>query len=138
MFTLNVMCSFLAGYYNRNDWVRKFLDERAEFFPEKEEVYVVLNETAEYISEMQLAENSIWWNKANFFTLFVELSRLPILANQPAGQAGEKLKEFERNVDPRFALAAREAVNGRHQRELRADYLRRALGWADGVDQPKV
>jgi beta-galactosidase/beta-glucuronidase len=34
MFTLNVMCTYLEGYYERNDRVRKMLDEKASEFPE--------------------------------------------------------------------------------------------------------
>jgi hypothetical protein len=43
MFTLNVMCTYLAGYYNRNDRVRKFLDDKNSEFSEKEEVIGACN-----------------------------------------------------------------------------------------------
>lgn len=127
MFTLNVMSTYLAGYYNRNDRVRKFLDDRAEEFPEKGEVLKVLNATADYIEAMNLPDNSPWWNKANFFTLVVELARVPALREEPAEAAADKLTNFAANFPEDYTLAAREAVNGKAQRELRADNVRQLL-----------
>lgn len=128
MFSLNVIGSYLSGYYNRNNNVRKFLDDNAESFAEKEQVLKVLNETATYIGSMNLAENSAWWNKANFFTLVVELARHPALRDQPAENAGSKLANFASSFPDDYALAAREAVNGKAQRELRGAKVREVLG----------
>ncbi len=127
MFALNVIGSYLAGYYNRNDRIRKFLDERADVFPEKEVVLDVLNSTANYINAMNLPDGSMWLNKANFFTLVVELSRIPALREQNADTAGQKLIDFAANVPPEYSLAAREAVNGKAQRELRGGMVRALL-----------
>ena len=49
MFTLNVMCTYLVGYYERNDRVRRMLDDFAAVFDERQEVLDVLNETAVFI-----------------------------------------------------------------------------------------
>lgn len=79
MFTLNVMCTYLLGYYERNDRVRKMLDDRAAAFEERQEVIDVLNATASFIVDMELPIGSPWWNKANFFTIVCELARHPDL-----------------------------------------------------------
>ena len=127
MFTLNLMCTYLTGYYERNDRVRKYLDERASQFPEREDVLSALNDTASYISAMGLPNNSMWWNKANFFTVMSELSRVPDLRTQPAEQAADKLAAFADAVPGNYALAAREAVGRKPQRELRGEAVRQAL-----------
>lgn len=127
MFALNVLCTFLTGYYNRNDRVRKFLDEKAEVFAEKNEVFDALNDTANFINSMNLPKGSMWWNKANFFTLVVELARVPELRDQSPEQASEKLLAFQQTVSQDYSLAAREAVNNKAQRELRGDMVRTAL-----------
>lgn len=128
MFALNVMGTYLAGYYNRNDRVRKFLDDSAEFFAEKEEVIEVMNDTASFIAAMNLPEDSVWWNKANFFTLVVELARHAELRVQNAADAAAKITTLSANFPTDYALAAREAVNGKAQRELRGAKVRQALG----------
>ncbi|RVQ66947.1 DUF262 domain-containing protein [Croceicoccus ponticola] len=127
MFSLNVICTYLAGYYNRNDRVRKFLDEKSEVFPEKKELFSVLNATADFIVQMNLNKSSMWWNKANFFTLVVELARLPKLREQAPVDAGIKLQVMEQNLSSEYSLAAREAVNNRAQRDLRGEMVRSAL-----------
>lgn len=127
MFTLNVMCTFLTGYYNRNDRVRKFLDEYADEFTEKQLVLDSLNKTALYITNMNLDGSSVWWNKANFFSLVVELARLPDLRTQPAAEAAAKLTAFGLVLPGTYTLAAREAVNGKAQRELRGRMIRDVL-----------
>jgi hypothetical protein len=127
MFTLNIMCTYLTGYYNRNDRVRKFLDEKAISFAEKDEVIDALNDTARYISDFNLADGSMWWSKANFFTLASELSRLPELKRRSPHTAAEKLLSFAEQVPAEYGLAAREGVGRKAQRDLRAKYVRQIL-----------
>jgi len=125
MFTLNIMCTLLAGYYNRNDRVRKFLEEKAEEFLEKDEVLTTLNETASFIRDMALPERAMWWNKANFFTLVCELSTQPV--GLSPSQARNRLLDFQENIPQEYALAAREAVGRKGYRELRGMYVRGML-----------
>lgn len=127
MFTLNIMCTLMAGYYQRNDRVRKFLEERATSFPEREEIISVVNDTAAFIVGMKLPANAVWWNKANFFTLFSELSRHPELRRQSPRVAGRKLMQFAQAIPANYALAAREAVGRKPQRELRGNIVRMLL-----------
>lgn len=125
MFTLNLMCTFMAGYYQRNDRVRKFLEERVSSFPERDEVIGAINAAASYA--MVLPAESMWWNKANFFTLVSELSRLPNLMQQSPEEAKSKLLDFATSVPSDYALAAREAVGRKAQRELRGQAIRTLL-----------
>ena len=77
MFTLNVMCTYLAGYYNRNDKVRTFLEDKNSEFRDKNEVINRLNYAAEFVDRMNIPQGSMWWNKANFFSLVCEIARFP-------------------------------------------------------------
>ncbi|QQV78953.1 DUF262 domain-containing protein [Sphingomonas aliaeris] len=132
MFTLNVMCTFLLGYYERNDRVRKMLDERSTSFPERDEVLSTLDETAQFIFSMMLPPASPWWNKANFFTVISELARQPSLRQKDPVQSGYALMDFATNFPDDYILAAREAVSRKPQRELRGRMVRSIL---DGVSE---
>jgi hypothetical protein len=127
MFTLNIMCTYLTGYYQQNNKVRKFLEDRAIAFPERDEVISVVNDTAVYIDAMNFPPEAMWWNKSNFFTLVSELSRQPDLRNIAPEVASEKLLRFQEAVPDNYALAAREAVSRRGQREYRGKVVREIL-----------
>jgi hypothetical protein len=114
MFTLNIMCTYMTGYFQRNNRVRKYLEERASIFPERDEVIGAIN-------------TAMWWNKANFFTLVSELSRLPETMRQSSQDAKHKLLNFADNVPADYALAAREAVGQKAERELRGKVVRTLL-----------
>lgn len=123
MFTLNVMCTYLNGYYERNNLVRTYLDSKAERFAEKQIVIQRVNEAASYIERLHLPVGSMWWNKANFFTLIVELARQPELMQKPAPAVSQALIDFSGDVPDQYALDAREAVSRKPQRERRANTL---------------
>jgi hypothetical protein len=127
MFTLNIMCTYMTGYFQRNNRVRKYLDERASSFPERDEVIGAINTAGEYINSMALPDGSMWWNKANFFTLVSELSRLPKTMKQSPQDAKVKLLNFADGVPTDYALAAREAVGQKAEREFRGKVVRNLL-----------
>jgi hypothetical protein len=86
-----------------------------------------INSTAEYISKLNFAENSMWWKKANFFTLVAELARHPELRLEDVTEVAGKLLTFAQNVPGEYSLAAREALGRRAQRELRGKAIRDTL-----------
>lgn len=132
MFTLNLMCTYMTGYFKRNDRVRKYLEERASSFPERDEVISAINAASKYIASLDLPNGSIWWNKANFFTLVSEFSRLPVMMNQPAQETRERLTAFAGSMPADYALAAREAVGQKAERELRGKAIRSLLLSSNG------
>ena len=100
MFTLNVMCTYLTGYYNRNDRVRKLLEDKNSEFKEKNEVISALNLTAEFVHDLKIPEESMWWNKANFFSLICEIARCDSTARAaycvvPGAPISSGLSDFE-------------------------------------------
>lgn len=124
MFSLNLMCTYLAGYYERNNLVRRYLDEKAEQFNEKQEVLERLDMASHFVSQLALPDNSMWWNKANFFTLIVELARNPALVEKPVDSVGIALAQFSEQVPEQYSLDAREAVSRKPQRERRGQVVR--------------
>lgn len=127
MFSLNILCTNISGYYHRNDRVRKYLEQYANSFPEREESIDTLNNTALFIDQMGLPDNAIWWNKANFFTLVVEISKRPEIVRLDPKHIGEKLMVYSSDLPQDYGLAAREAVNGKAQREFRGGVIQKIL-----------
>jgi hypothetical protein len=132
MFTLNLMCTYMTGYFQRNNRVRKYLEERATSFPERDEVIGAINTAGAYINLMNLPDGSMWWNKANFFTLVSELSRSPETMGQSPQDAKGKLTSFADGVPTDYALAAREAVGQKAEREFRGKVVRNLLLASNG------
>lgn len=124
MFTLNIMCSIIYGYYQRNDRVRQCLDEWSDNFDLKYEVIESINDSGSFVARMRLKNDSIWWNKANLFTLIVELARNVEYRHLSVKSVAEALNKFHEQLPREYALAAREAVNGKAQRELRGRMVR--------------
>lgn len=122
MFALNLMCTVMGGYFNRNTKVKEYLERYNNVFPEAEEIIKSLNRVADFISEMDLPSTSMWWNKANFFTLTVELEALEKLP--AADKLSSSLLKFEKSLPEDYALAAREAVNNKSQRAARGEFVR--------------
>ncbi|OAP47017.1 hypothetical protein ATB98_14125 [Sinorhizobium saheli] len=128
MFVLNVMATILGGYYGRNSKVKEFLETYSESFEEADEVLEKMNRVARIIEEFNLPQRSIWWNKANFFSMVCELAFLDNrLANLDTADTREKLLAFEADPPREFQIAAREAVNNRPERVLRGDAFRDLL-----------
>lgn len=128
MFTLNIMCTYLSGYFNRNDKVRKYLEEKNSDFPEKEDVIDKLNNASKFISSLELPQGAMWWNKANFFSLVCEILRDERIALLGVHHVRDCLDTFGKNVPQDYALAAREAIGRKRERELRAAALKKLFG----------
>lgn len=127
MFCLNVATTLLEGYYNRNEKVERHLDESNDSFQERGALLERLNLAAEFIGSLRLDESSMWFKKANFFSLVCEIARSGV-RSLDRSRAAASLSSFERAVPADFVLAARESVNGKAQRELRARHVRALLG----------
>ena len=70
----------------------------------------------------------MWWSKANFFTLVSEAVRDEQLIGLGVYLVRERLETFSKSVPEDYALAAREAVGRKRERELRAAAVRTILG----------
>lgn len=132
MFVLNLQATVIGGYFNRNVRVKEYLERFNEEFDLADDLIADFNRIADFISEMNIPEESMWWNKANFFTMFVEFSRYGTMNRAPE-HIRDALMNFERNVPKDYAQAARDAVNNRAERLARGEHFRRI---AFGVEDP--
>jgi len=127
-FTLNVMSTYISDYYNRNDFVNRHLEEFAESFPGKDDIYNALENAANKFLKLKFKKKSYWYNKANAFsiiTLFLKKSQEIAAIDEKILKS--KLENFEQQIPPEYQLAAKEAVNNKSERLIRNKYLEELL-----------
>jgi hypothetical protein len=124
MFTLNVMATTLIGYYNRNESATKYLDSKAEDFPERQQVVERIEKAATYFNKLRFRADSFWFSKSNAFTLLITLSQYNLDLNQSNLTAFKSaLSAFADNPPADYVLAAKEGVNNKKERVLRSTYV---------------
>lgn len=125
MFTLNLMATLLDGFYNRNDGVSRHLETRADEFSEKQSFVDKIEKGAAFFNKLRLRADSFWYAKSNAFSLLSVLcefvDKLPATDMSLVKSA---LTAFADNPPGDYALAAREGVNNKKERVVRADYIR--------------
>jgi hypothetical protein len=126
MYTLNLISTLTVGFFNRNDKTLVLLDDFHQEFPDKDKIVTLFIKTAKAITKLGLDADSIWNNKANFFSLFVRVAQNGGIVTDPA-KTKAALKKFEAKLPEDYALAAREAVNNKAQRDLRDKYLQKLV-----------
>lgn len=124
MFVLNLQATLIGGYFNRNTRVKEYLERYNEEFGQADELLSDFNRIAGFIDSLDLPKDSMWWNKANFFTMFTELA---FHGTEPWSPQGirDTLLAFESDVPRDYAQAARDAVNNRAERLARGMHFRR-------------
>jgi hypothetical protein len=126
MFTLNIIATLKVGFFNRNDKTLQLLDDYREVLPDKDAIVRLLTKTAKAIKLLNLPDESLWNNKANFFSLFIRVA-MNGGAIVDAKKTRAALLNFQVNVPDEYVFAAREAVNNKQQRELRDSYIQKLL-----------
>jgi len=72
-FVLTVMATIeQKGYFLQDSLVEKYIERFNENYPDREKIKFELKETFKYIEKLKLPEDSMWFRKANFFTMVVE------------------------------------------------------------------
>ncbi|OKH87715.1 DUF262 domain-containing protein [Thalassospira sp. TSL5-1] len=136
MYTLNLIATINKGYFNRNEKTREILEEKDENIKERDVILSKFNDVSEYITSLNIKQKSMWWNKSNFFTLFVSIYwNIEKIKSEKKEKIIESLEKFEKEVPEQYALAAREAVNNRKQRIERHRYVTQILG-IDSEEKP--
>lgn len=124
MHTLNIMTTFLVGFFNRNVKSREYLDLNAQEFNEKEVVVEFMESAAAKIVELNLPIGSYWLNKANVFSLLVVIANLRRDGVDLKSELiRNSLDQFEANLPADYRAAAYEGVNDSRERKLRNAYL---------------
>lgn len=74
-----IISTILEGnYYSRSTKVDEYLERFNTSFPDYSIILETLKKSLTTISNLNLSEKSYWYNKANLFTLIIELSKLKV------------------------------------------------------------
>jgi hypothetical protein len=138
MFTLNVISTLIGGYFNRNEFTMKYLEDFSNEFPEKDNIVDALETAAQKFLKLKLNKGSYWLNKANCFsiiTLFASENQNLKTLNEK--ETKETLEEAAEKISSEYALAAKEAVNNKRERLIRHNYLEKILFSSKSTSQGK-
>lgn len=133
----------LGEYFTRNDKVTSFIEGFNDAFPQASKLEHKLLNVVKFIITLNLERKSRWLNKANLFTLIIELAKKDLLAID-----NEKLSALLMQLDHKALLnevgvadgldilsveeqkyfdLAREAVNQKSSREYRGNFMRNLI-----------
>lgn len=129
-----------GDYFSRNDKVTQYIQGFNDAFPQAEHLEFLLSRIIEFVNQLQLDRKSRWFNKANLFTILVELSKVDLKSIDKA-KLKESLIEFDRKAsfdefglstdgdeltqdERRYLELAREAVNQKSSRDFRGSFMR--------------
>lgn len=142
MYALQYVMSILATldvgeYFSRTDKIDRCIQDYNEDFYKADEIKNILLHVIDFIGLLELSRDSIWFNKANLFTLIIELSKVD-LTGINSELLSEKLNELALNYtmvnlgsddykltteQSKYFDYAREAVNEKNAREYRGKFI---------------
>ncbi len=123
-FTLNIISTYLNDFYNRNEFIDKNLEFYADFFPMKDDVFKILEESANKFLKIRFKKKSYWLNKANSFSLITLFARnWHLIQNIDEKIIKEKLENFENQLPEEYRISAKEGVNNKKERLTRNKFL---------------
>lgn len=123
MHILNMMSTYLADFFNRNDKTNDFLNDYALTFEEKDEIVDVFEKAADLILKLDLTPKSYWHNKSNIFSLIVAIAKQINEVEFDVQKLKSELELFESDIPSDYKLASAEAVNNKRERDLRNSYV---------------
>lgn len=68
----------IDSYFRRNDKVQEYIESFNDEFLNASNYEITLLDTTKFIDSLNLEINSYWFNKANIFTLIIELSKFEL------------------------------------------------------------
>lgn len=136
-----LITALISGYSNRNYEAKRLVETYFEEFPEADEIANKLISLCQFIASLNLNQNSYWFNKANIFTLIVELSKKDITkvdtikCSELLQQVEMHSKEFISNPDSKsipsdqinYFNAAREGINNKKERMVRGEFISKLI-----------
>lgn len=130
-----IVISLEIGYFNRTTEIDNYLDENQDDYPNKDYILDMLHNIIQFINLLELNKKSYWLNKANIFTLIIELSKfnlddldIELIKNklvllENLYKIGDtKDQEFEK-----YKEVAKEAVNDKKSRIFRGEFIKKFL-----------
>lgn len=140
-YILVFISTILSGYFNDSSKVEEFLETYNDAFDKKEDIKERILKIFKFIEECDFKENSRIWNKADFFTLSVEIDKLYFSkgVDPDVKVISEKLKVFYSKIEGSFDVekldsqtlkyykAAIQGSNSRSRRIARGEVLRNII-----------
>lgn len=140
-FCLSLVATFMAGYFNRDDPLEKYLENYNEEFQERDGLRTEFNTVADLILRANFDSNSRVWKKADLFTLLVELYRTIFKRRigLSTDEISSRMKAFYQEVDGMtnpndtstlpgiYYKAALQATNDRGNRVRRGEIVQSVL-----------
>lgn len=124
MYVLNIISTIISGFFNRNEKTMELLNDYSQAFPKKDWVVDIFTSVGATLKELSLQKDNFWTAKANFFSLSVVLANAKIEGKiLNVAKTRHALLKFSNSVPDDYALAAREAVNNKREREIRDKYV---------------
>lgn len=120
-YTLNMVSTYLAGFYTRNDKVDEYLLMYLEDFVTKDQVISKFDKVAEFYLKLDLDDKSMWFNKANMFSLFIALADYSKLDSLDILHFSKVLNDFSSLdvYDNDYMILAKEGINNLKERKGR-------------------
>jgi hypothetical protein len=140
-FVLVLITTIISTYFNRDDEIEDYLKQYNDEFPLKDDIERELHLVFNSIEDMQFPNTSRVWEKADLFTLLVELHRALIKDQLEFDglQAAKTLSDFYNKVNVfgeraeaeedvvRYYKASLQATNDRSSRLTRGEVVRKIL-----------
>ncbi len=124
MYVLNIISTIISGFFNRNEKTMELLNDWSQAFPKKDWVVDIFISVGATLKELNLQKDNFWTAKANFFSLSVALANAMIEGKTlDIAKTRHALLNFSSSVPDDYALAAREAVNNKREREIRDKHV---------------
>jgi hypothetical protein len=130
----------LNEYFSRNDKVAHYIKSFNDAYPQAGNIESRLISAVNFVKQLKLDRGSRWFNKANLFTLLIELDKTDtskikiekLVTSLESLDRRALLTEFglEKEQDKlsldeqKYLDFAREAVNQRAAREFRGQFMR--------------
>lgn len=138
-YILTLIATIIEGtYFRRNDKTQNYIESYNDEFVNASEIEFGLIETISYIVSLKLDDKSYWYNKANLFSIIVELYKYDDLSIIDKSIFSGKLSDFEKdyrkftsekdfkeNIEGqiKYYEYAKEAVNEISAREHRGNII---------------
>ena len=100
-FALGIVCTMIAGYFNRDDGLEDLLSRYNDEFPLEQELNERIERVISFLSECAFPLGARIWKKADLFTSFVELDTHLNLSGAPIAPIDvvERLGEFFSRIE---------------------------------------
>ncbi|WP_272673314.1 hypothetical protein [Providencia sp. PROV031] len=120
-YTLNIISTTIGGFFNRNELSWTYAEQYNESFDLKDKLLERLEKSAILFNKLKFKKSSLWYRKANFFSLFVYFCRV---INKIDINDDGKVNEIKIIIDSvelsdDYKNAAKEGVNNKKEREIR-------------------